>query len=435
MLAITAFGVGDILGAGVYGLVGKVTGCVGPAAWMSYVLAGLVAALTGLTYAEWTSRHPRAGGAAHFCESAYRVPLVTFLVIFFVAMSGIFSMATASKIFANYAMADMANVPSWCINSAVPILFVLLLTAVALRGIHLSSATNFVCTAIEVAGLLIILVLGARFLGRADYLSFAAADVTHSTLPAASMAVVTGASLAFYAFIGFEDLSNLSEETLEPERVIPYGICLSILITVLIYCGIAIVSVSVLTPQALASTKSPLLDVVRTAEPGFPAGIYSVIPAFAVFNTALLNLIMVSRLLFGMSRSRARLLPGALGTLHPRWHTPIVALVLAACVVTVLLLTVGDVKTLASGTSSCLLIVFVMLHIGLIVEKRRPGSSRPLFRIPIVVPVLGAATAGLLLIGQDPTALRAAGAMTAVALAFYLVLNLIRGRVEVEAVD
>lgn len=436
LLAVTAFGVGDILGAGVYGLVGKIAGTVGCAAWMSYVLAGLMAALTGLTYAEWTSRHPRAGGAAHFCETAYRTPLVTFLVIFFVALSGLFSMATASRIFANYALAGVDGVANWWREALLPGAFVFALALVAMRGIKLSSAANAVCTVIEVSGLLIIIALAARFVGRADYLSFAVkAQSVEPPMTAAALAVVTGASVAFYAFVGFEDLANLSEETHDPERVIPLGICLSIVITSIIYCAIAVLAVSVLPPAKLAATDSPLLDLVRAAAPRFPAGIYAFIPGFAVFNTALLNLIMASRLLYGMSRSRSRLLPSFLGRLHTGWHTPVAAILLSAGVVVALIVVFRDVKTLAAGTSSFLLVVFILLHAGLLVIRRRPGQPAPRFRIPGIIPVLGILTGLLLLARQDPSALKAAARMTALALGFYLVLRTMRGKVDVEAVD
>lgn len=433
LVALTAFGVGDILGAGVYGLVGKIAGIVGGAAWLSYVLAGFMAALTGLTYAEWTSRYPRAGGAAHFCEVAYRHSLITFLVIFFVTLSGLFSMATSTRVFADYSLARIPAAPVWIRQYGAPLVFVLLLSFVAVRGIRLSSGANALCTAIEVGGLLTILAVGARFLGHADYLSFS--DSAGGSLSGRSLAVVGGASLAFFAFMGFEDLANLSEETHHPERTVPLAICLSVAITGVIYISIALVAVSVLPPHKLNATKSPLLDVVRAASPGFPGWIYTVVPAFAVFNTALLNLLMASRLLYGMSKSKSRLLPAAFGYLHPAWNTPAVGVAVSAAIVASLLLVFKDVKTLASGTASFLLVVFVLLHVGLLRIKRQDGHPPPRFHIPAAVPVLGTVTGMLLLVRQDAQALKAAGWMTVVALAFYAGIRTARGRVKVEAID
>jgi amino acid transporter len=431
LTALTLFGVGDILGAGVYGLVGRIAGMVGYAAWTSYIVAGFMAALTGLTYAELASRFPQAGGAAFFCKQAFRSSLITFLVMVSVVLSGLFSMATASRVFANYATARLPELPSWVQSGALPTVFVALLAVVAVRGIQLSSRTNAVCTAIEISGLLAIIALGAHCLGGVNYLAFAAGPGAEP----APLLVLGGASLAFFAFVGFEDLVNLSEEVREPERTVPLAICLSIAIAGVIYCSIAVISVSVLSPEALGASKSPLLDVVRTAAPGFPTWIYTVIPAFAVFNTALLNLMMASRLLYGMSKADARLVPAVFARIHPRWQTPVVGVAFAAGVVAVLLFTFADIKTLASGTATFLLAVFVLLHVGLLRIKRDPTLPPPRFRTPALVPALGALTGLLLLLRQDGKALAAAGLMTLVALVLYGIVRLARGRLEVEATD
>ena len=431
LFAIAAFGIGDILGAGVYGLVGRIAGLVGHAAWMSYAAAGVAAALTGLTYAEFTARHPRAGGAAHFCHVAYRTPLVTFLVMFFVVLSGLFSIATTSRIFANYATASFPAVPDMVRVFVVPIAFVLILALVAMRGIVFSSLANAVCTTIEVAGLLIIIALGLRFLGSADYTMFSAQAMEQG----AALTVVSGAAIAFFAFIGFEDMANLSEEVKNPERNVPLGICIAIAVTATIYMLIALVSVSVLSPADLAATSSPLLDVVRRASPGFPAWIYSVIPAFAVFNTALLNLLMASRLVYGMSRGRANLLPSELAYLHPVWRTPVAGVAVGAGITLVLLISTRDLTRLAQGTTTFLLVVFVLLHIGLLILKSRPSEPTPRFQIPFWVPVFGVMVCLGILSRQDPAALLTAGYLTLAALALFAINYWVLGRREMEVVD
>lgn len=434
LVALTAFGVGDILGAGVYGLVGKVAGVVGAAAWVSYVLAGVTAALTGLTYAELASRYPRAGGAAHFCETAFGTPLLTFLVIFFVCLSGLFSMATASRVFADYALARLPDLPAVVRDGAAPLAFMALLVVVAVAGIRFSSRANAVCTVIEVSGLLAIIAVGLPALGRVNYLRFAPAAAGSSAVASGGLAALTGAAIAFFAFIGFEDMVNLAEETRHPERTVPIGICLAILITTAVYCTIAFVSVSVLPPERLAASRSPLLDVVREASPGFPLWVYSVIPAFAVFNTALLNLVMASRLLYGMARQKSRLVPALFGRVHPRWRTPVVGVVFSAAVAAGLFFALGEVKTLASGTSTFLLVVFCLLHVALLRVKRRQGPA-PAFAIPAVVPVLGILATLALLLRQDAAALRAAGVLTLAALLLFAANRIVRGKVTVESVD
>ncbi|WP_136965150.1 amino acid permease [Polyangium sorediatum] len=427
LTAITIFGIGDILGTGVYGLMGRIAGMTGTAAWVSCVIAGLTASLTGLTYAELASRYPKAGGAAHFCHMVYDNAFVTFFVTFFVGMSGVFSTATGARIIGNYALALFPDAPPIARDHLVPFVFVFLLGAIAMRGIVLSSAANAVCTVIEVSGLLLIIALGARFIGSVNYLDFASAAEPYQGTPAALLAV-SGASLAFYAFIGFEDLANLSEEVVHPERNVPLGICLSVVGTILVYCLVALVAVSVMAPAALSESQSPLIDVVRKAAPGFPLWIYTVIPVFAAFNTALLNLLMTSRLLYGMSRRGLGVLPPLLSYVHPVWRTPVVGVGVAATVICVLLLCFRDIKTLASGTSTFLLAVFILLHIALIRIKRNPAAPRAAFPVPLAIPVLGVASCAGLLMRQDTTALRAAAVLGLAALVVYAVQRIINGK-------
>ncbi len=349
-------------------------------------------------------------------------------MIFFVTLSGLFSMATASRIFADYALALCPWAPAAVRDYALPILFVIALSGIAVRGIVLSSLANIICTVIEVLGLLAIIVVASRYVGSVNYMEFAASPPT----PIPFM-VVTGASIAFFAFVGFEDLVNLSEEVRRPERNIPLGICLAIAITAFIYCAIAVVAVSVLKPEVLAQTRSPLLDVVRQACPAFPFWLYAVIPGFAVFNTALLNLMMASRLLYGMSRDDAGVLPSALTYVHASWRTPVVGVGVCAAIVAVLLVCIRDVTTLASGTAAFLLVVFVLLHIGLLRIKRDAAAPAPAFRVPALVPLAGAAAGVGLLAGQNAAALRTAGLLTVFALAIYSVNRLSRRRRGVNA--
>ncbi|MDI1476311.1 APC family permease [Polyangium sp. y55x31] len=434
LTSITIFGIGDILGTGVYGLVGRIAGMTGTAAWVSCVIAGITAGLTGLTYAELTSRYPKAGGAAHFCHMIHRNTFVTFLVIFFVGLSGVFSAATGARIIGNYALALLPGAPPMARDYLVPFVFVFLLGAIAMRGIVLSSAANTICTIIEFSGLLFIIIVGARFLGSVSYLDFAAAAAPYQDKPAELLAV-SGASLAFYAFIGFEDLANLSEEVIHPERNVPLGIGLAVVGTTLIYCLVALVAVSVMAPAALAESQSPLIDVVRKAAPGFPLWIYTVVPVFAAFNTALLNLLMTSRLLYGMSRKGARFLPALFSYVHPTWRTPIVGVGVAVTVVIVLLLCFRDIKTLASGTSTFLLVVFILLHLALIRIKRNPAAAPAAFPVPLAIPVLGFLSCAGLLMRQEATALHAAATLGFVALIVYAVQRIIRGKVDIHPVD
>lgn len=431
--ALVAFGVGDILGAGVYALVGKVAGMVGYAAWTSYLVAAVLAALTGLTYAELTSRFPRAGGAAHFTREIFNNRFVTFLVIFFVALSGLFSFATSSHTFAKYSMAFVDDANPLLQNIVLPLLYVLVVGFVTARGIMLSSFTNVVCSIIEVTGLAIIIVIGLKYFGKVDYTEFAAVPEGQNFGTAG--VVMAGAALAFFAFIGFEDMANLAEEAHDPTRQLPLAICVTIAITTVIYLLIAIAAVSIVTPAELAASGTPLVDVVVQGAPGFPAEIYSVLPAFAVFNTGLLNLLMASRLLYGMARGPKGQLPQVLARVHPKWKTPVVALVLSALIVVIMVLSTTDVATLAGGTTTFLLMVFALLHLGLVRAKLKNMGDAPRFKIPVVVPMVGVVISLLLLASRDLAGYRMIAWLTIAATALFCINWFFLGRKTVEPVE
>jgi amino acid transporter len=268
-----------------------------------------------------------------------------------------------------------------------------------------------------------------------DYLSFAKPDAAEASAMPLGL-VFSGATLAFFAFIGFEDMVNLSEEVRSPERNVPLAICFAIVITSVIYVLISLVTVSVVSPAALGDSRSPLIEVVRRAAPGFPLWVYSVVPAFAVLNTALFNLMMASRLVFGMARHRSGVLPRGLAQVHPRFRTPIAAVVLGAAITAVLVLATRDLSKLASGTTAFLLAVFLLLHGALLwIKTGRVSAPEPRFRIPAFLPVLGALSCLVLLVRQSPISLLVAGVLVLVALLLYAVARAVRGQVDVETVD
>ena len=384
--ALVAFGVGDILGAGVYALIGKVAGQAGSAAWMSYLVAGVLALLTGFTYAELGSRFPKAGGAAHYVQEIYRNRFATFLIIFFVVLSGLFAIATSSHTFAQYALHFMDD-PGILQSTVLPIAFLCVVGFVAARGVELSSIANIVCFCVELTALLIIIGLGIRFIGGVDYFEFPTpaegADLGKTTL------VLGGAITAFFAFIGFEDMANLAEETKDASRTLPLAIMIAIGITTSLYLLIALIAVSVVPFEELKASSAPLILVLQRAAPWFPAQVYSIMPAFAVFNTGLVVIIMASRLLYGMSRGAGAQLPRALSYVHPRWRTPVLALLAAGGVVLLMILSTSKIEVLADGTTIFILIVFAMLHVALIIAKRNNLGGPPRFSVPVIAPALG----------------------------------------------
>ena len=386
--ALIAYGIGDILGAGIYVLIGKVVGVVGPACWLSFVISFVVASLTGLSYAELGSRFPRSAGESVYSLEAFGKKLLSYLVGFLVLLSGIVSMATVAHGFAGYVQAIFPEIPLLLLI----FLFLLLLAAINFWGIKQSSMMNIVCTIIEVTGLLIVIAAGMQYFDAVDYLAITPADGISP-----HVALLQGGILAFYAFIGFEDIVNVAEETRSPGRAIPRAITIALIVTAVFYLLVAIAAVSAVSSSELSSSSAPLMLVVEKGFPSMPREVFTLIALFAVTNTALVNFVMSSRILYGMSREK--LVPPILGQVHLKRGTPHFAIGVVFLTAIGLALTEG-LEILAQATSLLLLSVFFAMNLSLTVIKirsQRARSEPPPFQTPIWSPILGAVSCGLLI--------------------------------------
>jgi amino acid transporter len=408
--ALVVYGVGDMLGSGVYALVGQVAGIMGNAVWLAYLIAMLCAALTALSYASLGSRYPRAGGAAHFAQRAFGQPFLTYLVGLAVICSGLTSMGVQCHAFARYAFGLLHDVApgtappdAFVWSVAIPFLAVLML--VNLWGMRESTWLNLLCTLVEVSGLAIVIAVGVGYWGSVNYLEFAPATAEAAADSWLAAIRLNGAALAFYAFIGFEDMSNVAEEVKNPRRNFPLAVMLAVAITSVLYICVSVTAVSVLPYSTLAASGQPLVDVVKTAAPGFPAAAFSLIALFAITNTALLNYIMGSRLVYALARQG--LLPRALGRLHASRRTPHVAIGVLAMLVASLLFA-GNIRVLGLATSSLLLFAFIVVNGSLLVVRRRAREPRGALELPAIVPLLGAAVCGVLLLNTDAASMRIA---------------------------
>jgi basic amino acid/polyamine antiporter, APA family len=376
------------------------------------------------------SRYPKAAGAAYVTQQAFRMPWLSYVIGIAVMMSGLTSMATGAQAISG----SLHHV----IGDAIPMKFmaiglVAILGFVIFAGIRQSMWMNMVCTFIEVSGLLFIIAVGAKYWGSVSYTELPPAAATGDGSSMVLLLVLQGAVLTFFAFIGFEDILNVSEEVVDPERNVPRGLIGAMLISTVIYMAVAITAVSVIPWQVLAQSKAPLMDVAHAAAPWFQGidSVFVVITVVSIGNTALLNYLMGSRLLFGMSRQG--LLPAILSRLNVRTRTPSVAIILLFCIVSALILS-GGVKELAEATVLLLLTVFTVVNIALVLLKRRPGEPRGRFEVPMIVPVLGALVCVLLIIVRGHNAITSAdpanrvaplvaAAIVGVALLLYLVLK------------
>ncbi len=390
--ALVAYGIGDILGAGIYALVGKIAGISGMYAWASFAVAMGVAALTAVSYAELGRRFPRSGGEAYFCQRAFGWPALSLLIGWLVFSSGVVSLATVSRAFADYALATW-TIASGPLHLGTIGLFLLLLTGINFWGIRESSRVNMVCTLVECSGLIIVLVVGVLFLLGRDLPALPEVAPVPGRLNGALL--IQGAALAFFAFIGFEDMVNVSEEVQDARRNVPRAIMTALLVAGSVYVLVAWVATRVVAPAELATAGGPLLLVVQRGAPNFPAWIFVIIALFAVANTGLLNYVMGSRLLYGMACEG--LLPRWLATLHPRRQTPYLAILIILVVALSLAIT-GTVQLLAGTTSFLLLIVFATVNLSLVAIKYGEAVQPKRTRTALAIPLIAAATSlGLML--------------------------------------
>ncbi|WP_031089662.1 APC family permease [Streptomyces sp. NRRL WC-3549] len=380
------FILGDVLGAGVYVLVGEVAGESGGAVWAPLLAALCLALLTAASYAELATKYPRAGGASHYATLAYG-PFTGFIAGYCMLTAGIVSVAALARGFAGDYLTEFVALP-------VALVAVVFLTALALlnaRGIRESTRANVLATLVEVGGLVLVVVLGAWIILRGD------ADLgrltelgTPSEGPAG--AVLSGAVLAYYSFVGFETSVNVAEETLDPRRSYPRALFGALLTAGAVYVLVGVAAAAAVPTDVLTESGGPLLEVVKAAG-GVPTGLFSVIALIAVANGALLTGIMSSRLAYGMARDG--LLPRYLTRVLPGRRTPVAAVVTTTVLSLALALT-GDVATLASTLVLLLLVVFFLVNTAAIVLRGDGGGARGHFRVPVLVPVLGAASCVML---------------------------------------
>jgi amino acid transporter len=436
LFSLVVYGVGDMIGSGIYGTVGRAAGTMGNAVWLAFVVSMIAAVFTGLSYASLASRYPRAAGAAYVTHRAYHFAFVSYLIGLMVTASGLTSMATQTNVFA-----ETVQVMIWGQEQAagstlrwlaIVLLFLGFLTFVNFWGIRQSMWTNLLCATVEVGGLVLIISIGIRFWGSVDYFETPAASFENGRIVNHGLGVsmlLAGAVLTFFSFIGFEDMLNVAEEVKEPRRTMPWGIVLALAVATVLYIAVAVTAVSVVDFRELSTPGAPLSKIAGRAAPWLPPRTFDFITLFAVSNTMLINYIMGSRLLYGMSRQG--LLPAVLGRVHHRRRTPHVAIFTLLVVVLILAVSGGKdaIAALASATSLLLLVSFIVVNSALIVLKLRPSEPRGDFEVPVVVPAIGILINAALIVARllEPTAsLRAPAIAGFIALAATILYFLVR---------
>jgi APA family basic amino acid/polyamine antiporter len=375
----TLYGTGNIIGAGIYVLVGKVAGEAGLLAPFAFVLAAVIAGLTGLSYGELAARYPVSAGEAVYLHRAFNRRSLSIAVGFLIALAGLVSAATMARGFVGY-FNEFLVAPA----ALIIVVFVSSLTLIAARGIAESARVAAVLTLIEAGGLLWVIAVASPNL--ANLVDFTLAD----TVPLTGLAwqgVLGGAFLAFFAFIGFEDMVNIAEEVRHPERTIPRGIMLAFVLSTILYLLVTVVSIATLAPAQLAASDAPLAEVYRIAT-AKSAAFISLIGLIAVINGALIQIIMAARIFYGMSCNGW--LPTFFNVVNARTHTPLRATFVAGAMALVFALALPLVS-LAKLTSGMVLVVFTLINLALIRIKRRdPAVPEGVWKVPMLVPELAA---------------------------------------------
>lgn len=366
---LTAYGVGVMVGAGIYVLVGAVAGVAGVWAPLAFVIAGLIAAPTALSYAEFSTRLPEAAGEAAYVARGFGWPFLAVLVGLAIVAAGTISAAAVLRGGVGY-LVSVVDVPfDWALIGVG-----VALTLVAVVGVLESMALAAVFTVVELAGLALVI-----------YAGWAAPEVADFAAPAVPVwgGIGAAAVLAFFAFIGFEDIVNMAEEVERPERVMPRAILLSLVITSVIYAAVAVAAVRAVPLEQLAGSERPLVLVWQAGVGGNPA-FFAVIAVVAALNGVLAQIVMASRVLFGLGKRWAGL--AVFHHANPRFGTPVLATVLLGGAVIAAALRL-PIAALAGMTSTILLGVFVLVNAALIAVKRAEPEAP--FTVSMAVPVVG----------------------------------------------
>jgi len=364
LFQLTVISVGIILGAGIYALIGAAAITGGNAIWLSFLISAFIALFTGITYAEISSFFKGNAGEYDYVSRAISKHL-GFLIGLAVILVAILTSSTVALGFAGY---FITIVPLPYIVSAV--LVIIFLTIFNIVGIKQASTFNIVATFIEFLGLILIILIGFKFFGSVNLLE----------VPQGITGVFFSAALIFFAYIGFESLVKLKEETKNPDKTLPKAIILSILITGVVYVLVAISAVSVVGWEQLSQSSAPLSLVAQTALGGLSGQVLVVIALFSTANTILIGLITASRQIYGIAKQKS--LPKVFAQVHKRTRTPLIAVYVSSALA-ILFVFLGDITIVANLANILLFITFALVNLSLIILRYKLEPIKGKFRCPL----------------------------------------------------
>jgi amino acid transporter len=331
---------GDVLGSGIYVLIGLVAAAVGGAFWIAFAVGVSVAAITGSAYAELATKYPRAAGAALYVNKAFGNKVLTFLVTISFLSASFAAAGSLASGFATY-FAELFPTPPTLL---VVLAFVAMLTIVNFIGITESVVVNMAMTFVEIAGLAIILLCAIVYVGEGSARFGTLVEFTADGDPV--LAILAGVSLSFFAMTGFENTANVAEETVDPHRAFPRSLIGGMLVAGVVYVLVSVSAALTVDPERLASSPAPLLEVIEKGilpiSTGFMSNVFAVIAMVAITNTALVVVTTQPRILYGMANEDV--VPGVFKRLHHSRRSPWVGLLFSAVVVAALLV-IGTIIT------------------------------------------------------------------------------------------
>jgi APA family basic amino acid/polyamine antiporter len=384
---VTLMSIGIILGAGIYVVIGEAAGLSGNGIWLSFIIAATVASITGLSYAELSSRFPEAGAEYVYVEQSFGKRLA-WLVGWLIIAGSVFGGATVAMGFSLYFSA-LFNTPVLLIAFAM----LIIISIILILGVQETASLTIIFMIIEAIGLIIIIFIGIPYMGSVDYFE----------LSNGFKGVIQAGVLIFFGYLGFEGITRLAEETENPKKNIPKAIIVSILITTVFYILVGISAISVIPWNELANAKAPLALVAEKVFGQNSFLILSVIALFSTFNTALVMLLSGSRFIYGIAKRKA--LPSIFLSVQKRFKTPWIAIIVIV-LASMGFLFLKDLKTIANLTNFTIFAVFIAVNLAVIYFRYKKPSDVG-FRVPIsigklpLIPCLGIITSIFMIINLD----------------------------------
>jgi APA family basic amino acid/polyamine antiporter len=364
---LTMYGVGLILGAGIYVLIGEAAGLAGDSVWIAFVLGSVVALFAGLSYAELSSIFPKAAAEYTFIKNAFKNNFFAFIIGWLTAITSMIMAATVALGFGGY-FSEFLNIPI----TISAIVLIGILSIVNFIGIRESSWANTIFTIIEVSGLILVIIIG--------FTISEPEPVNYFESPTGFTGIIIAFVLIFFAFIGFEDMANVAEEVRNPKKVIPRAIILSVMISGIIYVLVSLAVVRVINWEDLSLSAAPLADVAKRGLGVQGHIVFSGIALFAITNTVLITLVAGSRMIYGMAREKS--FPNILAKVHSKTKTPWMAIIVIM-LISIGFSFIGDIVIVANITVFAVVITFAAVNLTVIVLRYTEPNIERKFRVPI----------------------------------------------------